>query len=144
MGWLMLTVTLGDLVIHDHPNLGDYWLDEEGITWPGFPVRRRLAPESEELDGDLLLGFARGSGQMSLTVYTHGSTLAEVRANMLALEAATYQYEFEVTISLTGMADEVYQAMPALPLWGDMDSGEVRALMVDGQLVIPLNPPVVP
>jgi hypothetical protein len=140
---MSLTVTIGDLVIHDHPNKGAYWIPEDGITWPGFPVRRQLAPESEELDGDLVMGFTRGSGQMGLTVYTHGSTLSDVRANMLALEAETYKLDYTVTISLTGLADEVYDAMPTLPLWGDMEAGEVEALMIDGQLVIPLNPPVV-
>lgn len=140
---MSLTVTIGSIVIHDHPNKGAYWLDEEGITWPGFPVRRELAPESTELDGDLVLGFTRGSGQITVPVYTHGATLADVRANMLALEAECLQISYDLTISITGMDDETFEAMPAAPLWGEIDPGEVRALMVDGSIVIPLNPPVV-
>lgn len=140
---MSLTITIGSIVLRDHPDKGAYWLDEKDVTWPAFTVRRRLAPESNELDGDLVLGFTRGSGQITVPVYTHGSTLAEVRANMLALEAECLQLSYDVTISITGMDDETYEAQPAAPLWGELDSGEVEALMVDGSIVIPLNPPVV-
>lgn len=139
---------LGDLVIDGNftassPNGGKYHLTEENCTWPSFSMRREYGPDSKDLDGRLVLGAVRDEGQMTLGLEVHRQTTTDVALSVAELEAAFSQLVYDLTVVIDGVTIGTYEAHAELPQWGELDSGKVRAKIVAGSIVIPLNPPVV-
>lgn len=142
---MSLSVTISrsgdDLVIYDHPSSGTYWINEDGITWPSFPMRRTYLPDSEVQGGKSMRAATLDEGQTSLTIYVHADTLANLLTAMEALEAATRQFSYTLTVTLDGSTSRSWTAKPESPAWGTLDSGEVKARMTHATITIPLNPP---
>lgn len=140
---MSLAVTISrdgaDLVIYDHPNKGDFWVTEDGLTWPSFTMRRSYAPDSEAIGGKQLLRAVSDAGQTSLVIYAHADTTTALVALMDELEAATSQFGYDLTITLDGFT-RTWPADAELPQWGQLDSGKARALMTTATITIPLNP----
>jgi hypothetical protein len=141
------SLSLGALVIDGNPtatspNGGKYHLTEEACTWPSFSMRRRYAPDSEELDGKQVLGAVKDEGQMTLKFIAHRVTTADLAASVAELEAAFSQLSYNLTVVIDGVTIGTFEAHSELPQWGELDSGKVRAKLVTGTVVVPLNPVV--
>ena len=141
---MSLSVTIArdgaDLVIGDHPNDGAFWIPEDGITWPSFPMRRTYIPDSEAQGGRSHRAAVPDEGQTSLRVYVHADTLVGLLAAMDELEAATSQFTYDLTVTVDGSMSRTWPAKSELPQWGEFRSGMVRAKMIVGTITIPLNP----
>jgi hypothetical protein len=141
---LSLTITraalsLPDLVVGDHPGDGSLYVTEDGVGSVGWDFRRTYAPESGWQSGKSLLAAAREASTLPLTVYAHATTSANLATAKATLEAAAAQWAYAVTVTVDGVS-ETYNAEPAIPQWGGLDSGMVRAHLARCQLVIPVNP----
>jgi hypothetical protein len=139
-----LSVTISrdgaDLVIGDHPNDGAFWIPEDGITWPSFAMRRTYVPDSAEIGGRHHRAAVPDEGQVSLTVYVHATTLALLLTAMDELEAATSQFDYDLTVTVDGSMTRTWRAKSELPQWGQFDSGKTKAKLISGTITIPLNP----
>lgn len=133
------SLSLADLTIGTSPT-DDFWLPEDGISWPHFGRRKDRAPVSRYVDGPgALLSRVADAGTFPLAVYATGDTDAEVVANMAVLQAAVDQWTYDLTL-VTGSASQAFTAECADDeiAWGDIDSGMVRARIARGSVVIPL------
>ena len=141
---MSLSVTIAregtDLVIGDHPGDGAFWIPEDGITWPSFPMRRTYIPDSEAQGGRHHRAAVLDEGQVTLAVYVHATTLTALLAAMDELEAATSQFSYDFTILVDGSMTRTWPAKAENPLWGEFKSGMVKAKMIRGTITIPLNP----
>ena len=135
---------LDPLVIDNNPFGTDFHLPSDGIGRPNFSLRKAYAPASEIMAGAQLLGVVSDVGSLPLRIYAHGTTTADLYANMAVLEAALggqwAGYEFTQTID--GVA-RTYWADPELPTWGPVDSGEVAAFIAICTVTVPLQPGLV-
>lgn len=124
------------------PNGGKFHLAEDGCTWPSFSIRRKYAPDSDDVPGRLLVGAVRDAGQMTLAVDVHQSSTASIKTAAAELEAAFSQLFYNLTLTVDGVEIGTWQAQAELPQWGSLDSGQVRGKILKGTIVIPLNPAV--
>lgn len=140
-----LQVTFGrdgaDLVVPNYLAVtsAGFWVPENGITWPSFPMRRTYAPESEAIGGRTLKAAVPDQGQTSLRIYARAATTTALVVLMDELEAATSQFQYDFTLGLFGFS-RTWRADSELPQWGEIDSGEARSKIIAGTITIPLNP----
>lgn len=142
--WAGATLALSPLVIDSDPNSGAYHLTEEDQTWPNFPMRRTYAPSSEVISGQSLKAATPDLGQIGLRISAHAANWTDLLAARNALADCTSQFTYSLTLEVyDGAWIEVgtYEAHSELPLWGAVDSGEVKAKLNDATITIPLNPP---
>lgn len=132
--------SLDDLVITANPGDEDFWIDESGFGRPQFAWRKTHAPESEVFPGQSLLSAVMDQSAIPCAIYAHADTSAELDALQTELEEALGQFVFTVTQTIDGVAKS-YTAECNAPVWGNVDSGEVRAHLVRAVVVIPVNPP---
>jgi len=141
---MSLSVTISrtgaDLVINDHPDDGAFWIPEDGITWPSFPMRRTYIPDSEAQGGRSHRAAVPDEGQTTLTVYVKAASLTALLAAMDELEAATSQFTYDLTVTVDGTMSRTWPAKAELPQWGEFRSDMTRAKMIRGTITIPLNP----
>ena len=133
------SLSLADLVITNDPYAGNYHLPEDGLERPGFSMRRTYAPDSAYFPGRTLLAAVADASTLPVVIYTHAASAALLAAARAALEAATSQFAYDVTLSVDGQS-QTWLADPELPQWGPVDSGLVRAHIEVARLVIPINP----
>ena len=131
------SLSLADLVITNDPT-ADITLLEEGFARPGFTMRRTYAPDSAWVGGRQLLAAVVDASTLPLVFNINGSSAANAEALIDEVEAAVTQFAYDVTLSIDGQA-HTWLADPELPSW-TADSGMVRAHMVRGSVVIPVNP----
>lgn len=137
------SLSLSTLTITGTPG-GDFWLAQEGISWPRFPRQKDRAPSVRYLDGPgALLARTRGLGTFPLTVYAGGDTTAGVIANQDVIQAALDQWSFSLTLSIDS-EDRTYTAecVDDEIDWGGIDPGMVRARICRGTVAVPLYPGV--
>lgn len=130
-----------DLVIPDYldVNASGFWIPEDGLVWPSFPMRRTYAPQSKDIGGQQLLGAVPDSGQTSLRVYARAATTTALVALMDEFEAASSQFQYDFTIGLLGFS-RTWLADAELPQWGQINAGEAKSKIIAGTITIPLNP----
>lgn len=131
-------LSLPDLVVGDHPGDG-LWISEDGVGAVGWDFRRTYAPDSGWFSGKGLLAAVREASTLPLTVYAQAASSAALDALKAELETAAAQWSYTATVTVDGIAT-TYNCEPAIPQWGSVDSGMVRAHMARCQLVIPVNP----
>jgi len=134
-------LSLPDLVIDGDPFGVDFHLPEDGIGRANFALRKTYAPDSELFGGKQLLSFVRDLGSVSLRIYAHGTSTADLEANRAALDAAFSQWAYELTLTVDGVA-QTFWADPELPTWEPLDSGMAGAFMAVASVVVPLQPGV--
>lgn len=138
---MILSVTFerpgSDLTITNDPT-ASITLLEEGFGRPTFTIRRTYAPDSAWVGGKELLSKVSDAGTLPLSFNINGTSAANVEALIAEVEAATSQFAYTLTASIDGQA-HFWAADPELPTWS-ADSGMVRAHIVRGSIVIPLNP----
>lgn len=132
-------LSLPDLTIGDHPGDGSLYLNEDGVGAVGWDFRRSYAPDSGWFSGKGLLAAVRDASTLPLTIYAHAASSAALDAARAELGAAAAQWSYTVTVTVDGIAT-AYNCEPAIPQWGPVDSGMVRARLARCQLVIPVNP----
>lgn len=132
-------LSLPDLTIADNPFAASLWVPEDGVGAVGWDFRRTYAPDSGWQGGKGLLAAVREASTLPLTIYATAATSAALATVKDSLEAAAAQWSYTVTVTVDGVS-ESYNCEPAIPQWGPVDSGMVRAHMARCQLVIPVNP----
>jgi hypothetical protein len=132
-------LSLPDLVVGDHPGNGSLYVTEDGVGAVGWDFRRTYAPDSGWMSGKGLLAAVREASTLPLTIYAHAATSAALGSTKAELEAVAAQWSYTATVTVDGVS-EVYNCEPAIPQWGSLDSGMIRAHLARCQLVIPVNP----
>jgi hypothetical protein len=132
-------LSLPDLVITGDSTGADFHLPEDGIGRPNFAMRRGYAPTSRLISGQQLLSAVADVGSLSLRIYAHGTSTADLDVNRAALTAALTQWAFQLTLTVDGSA-ETYWCDPEFPTWGPVDSGEVAAFMSIATITVPVQP----
>ena len=133
----MLSLTLGTLVIANDPSDG-LWLDEDGLSWPEKRWSRTSA-SSRWTHGSVQTNARLEQTAVSATVYAQGATHAALRAKQAELEAAAFEWSFDLTITEDGQA-VTYAADCADVTWSDADSGMAGAHLARAVLTIPVHP----
>jgi len=104
-------------------------------------VRVAYAPESNYMHGKLPLAAVADAGGLGLVVYAHAASSAALAVVKTELAAALAQWRFEVTTNVDGVLTTYESIAPAIPFWGQVDSGMVAAHMAKCSVTIPVNPP---
>lgn len=133
------SLELPPLVLGSDPFVAPLYLPEDAVTWPEWSIRRTYAPESAWLAGTALLAAVREASTLPLVVYARGETTAALEAAKRTLEAATSQWDYDITLTVDGVATS-WRADPELPTWGLVDAGMVRAGLARGAVTVPINP----
>lgn len=133
-------LALDPLVIDADPSTGIAHLTEENCSWPNFSIRRGMAPDANTIGGSAQLAATIGQGSIALGLIAHGDDMTETFASMEELAAATSQFTYDLTLEVGGVDIGTFPAFAELPLWGALDSGNVRAALNEATIVIPLNP----
>lgn len=126
-----------DLTITNDPT-ATITLLEDGFGRPGFTIRRTYAPDSAWVGGRQLLASVADAGSLPLAFNIRASSASALEALVTEVEAATSQFAYDLTINIDGQT-RTWAADPELPSWF-ADSGMVKAHMVRGSIVVPLNP----
>jgi hypothetical protein len=134
-------LALAALVITNDPYAGDFHIPEDGITEPEFPMRVAYAPESVYMPGKLPLAAAVDAGGLALIIYAHAASSAALTTAKAVLAAALGQWRFDITTDVDGEQITYESICPAVPSWGQVDSGMVAAHMARCSVTIPVNPP---
>lgn len=129
----------GDLVITNDPAASNFHIPEGGLAFPDFAFRYNFAPDSPDSPGKQLLGAVLDAGTLPVKVYVHAGTTAALNTARRALEAALSQWTYTVAIEVDGES-ETYDAFPAWPTWGAVDSGLVKQHMAIATVTIQVNP----
>lgn len=127
-----------DLTIGDAFVTGGMWIPENGLGRPGKGWRRKYADEGL-YHGDLLVGATLEQATLPLRVYCHAANTAALEVLQEELEDAVAQLTYTTTVTIDGSA-KVWLSDPADIGWGDVDSGEVRGVIVPAALTIPVYP----
>src|SRR5690349_25051354 len=120
------SLSLSTLTIGTSPT-DDFWLPEDGISWPHFGRRKDRAPASRYIAGPgALLARVADQGTFPLSFYATGDTTAEVETNMAALQAAVDQWTYDLTLPVDGAAQSFTAGCADEEIaWGDIGSGVV-------------------
>jgi hypothetical protein len=134
------SLSLPDLVISDDG--ATYRLTEDGVGYVVQSVRVTTAPDSADVDGSEIIGFAREATSLSLEFHVIGASSAAVAASVAALEAAFYRLEYDVTRTVDGVSTTWSGGPCALrPKRGAVDSGVVAAHFDTFAVTIPFPNP---
>ena len=79
-----------------------------GFREPAKQMRRRVAPPSAFLHGDVVLGFAYDQANLAFEVMPIGATEAQAKAALAELELAIARLQFEVTVTVGDASGLVY------------------------------------
>lgn len=135
-------LSLADLVIGAPSPSSDFWIPEEGISYPKFARRKTRAPGPPHIDGPgALLARVSDIGLFPLTVYAGADTDEALWDAREALQAAVDQWSYDLTLEV-GDATRTFTAecVDDEIDWGEIDSGMVRARICRGSIAIPLYP----
>lgn len=131
-------LTLSPLVVGAYSSTATYFLAADGISRPGFTMRRTYAPDGD-IAGKQLLSAVADQGPIQLNIYVQADTTADLQTAIDDLEAASTQWSYDLTVTIDGVA-RTYQADPEFPQWGQVDAGMVRAFMAHASITVPVNP----
>lgn len=112
-----------------------------GYREPARQMRRRTAPPSDFVHGEVTLGWSYQQSILSFDVAAFGATEAQAKAAIAELEAALGRLQFEVTVevgdapALTWTCD----AGEAIPI-GDRTYANLRAAEPSWSVAIPCYP----
>lgn len=131
---------LPDLTITNYPSdSAPWWLPEDGLTEPEYPADVLYAPVSDYYPGSAPLAAKLGIGTLNLNVYvkaTPSVTLAQAKA---VINAAAMQFTYPIQLAINGEI-QTGTAVFAVPQWGPVDAGMVRAGIARAEITIPINP----
>ena len=116
-----------------------YTIAEGGLAFPDFDMRLTYAPDSDDVAGAVLIGYALGVGTLPLTLDVRGSSLADMQTKRRALEAAFSQAGETITLTI-GTQTETYPMFPTWPKWGAVNSGALEQFIATATLAVPVNP----
>lgn len=120
---------------------GTYSLTRDGLGRPAITARSTYAEDSSDVAGSLLTQAVKEMSSLPLEVLVQAATSADLDAAISALDAALWQFSYQVTVTVDGVA-KVYNCGPAAwaPSSGKVDHG-LAAQFVDVLTVtIPVQP----
>lgn len=120
------------------PEGGNFWIPANSLSRPAFDMRRKYSPETVWCPPELLAAVVESS-LLPLSVMVQADSPSELADRMAELEAATSQFEYNVTLGIDGIS-KTWQADPTLPAWGTVNHLLQSHNMVRGVLQIPVNP----
>ena len=129
--------TPSNLTIDTSP-LSDFWLPEDGLGRPGRGWRRQYADEGL-YHGSLLVGATLEQTTLPMRVNVHAASTSALEALQEELEDVLSQFTYTSTVTIDGVA-KIWNSDPADIAWGDVDSGEVKAFLVQAAVTIPVYP----
>ena len=130
-------LSLPDLVITNAPQANG--LHIEGVTEPTFDVVYHRADAEMFANGRPLLGATLDVGTLPVRFVAQAPTYAGVESLKAELGAALWQFYFTVTLTVAG-SSRSWVADPSVPVWGDLQAGDVAACIAAASVSIPLNP----
>lgn len=130
-------LTLADLVISGDASSG-LWIPEEGFVRPEKRWNRSTA-SSRWTHGDVQTGARLEHATLQFTVYARGTSAADLMAKRNEVEAAFFQWVYDLTVSEDGQA-VTYTADCADVSWGEADSQMAGAFMARAVLTVPVHP----
>ena len=134
---VVISRTPSNLTIDTTP-LSDFWLPENGLARPPRGWRRRYADDGL-YHGSLLTQATLEQTTLPMRVNVHAASTAALEALQEELEDAVSQFTYTTTVTIDGVA-KIWNSDPADLAWGDVDSGEVKAFLVQAALTIPVYP----
>lgn len=132
------SLSLSALVINDYPGAG-LWLPEDALQRPAKAQRLTYAADSPFVHGSLLTSAVLLQSSLPMSVKAGAATTAALEDLMDELEAALFQFTYDVTVTVDG-SPRVWRADPADIGWGTIDSGEVAARIATASVTIPVYP----
>lgn len=130
-------LSLPALVIGNNPADG-LWLPEEGVGRAAKVWRRRTV-SSPFIHGTVQTGAVLEQASLPYTIYAGGASTAALRAKQDELEAALFQWIFDLTVTEDGAAT-TFECDCADVSWNEFDSGMTRAHMARATVTIPCYP----
>lgn len=128
------------LVISDDGTV--FRLTEEGVGYVVQSVRVSTMPDSADVDGSEVIGFAREATGLPLEFHVFGATSAAVAASVAELEDALYRLDYPVTRTVDGVAKTWSGGPCALkPSRNSVDSAVVAAHFDTFTVTIPFPNP---
>lgn len=79
-------------------------LTEEGVGYVVQSVRVTTAPDSINVDGSEVTGFARNATGLAVEFHVFGASSAAVAASVAELEEAFYRLDYPVTRTVDGVS----------------------------------------
>lgn len=131
-------LSLGALTIDDQPKSVGLWIPEDGLGRVGKSWRRRTV-SSPFINGSVQVGAVLDDGSIPLALYAQAATTAALRTLQDEVEAALFQWSFDLTIAEDGQAD-TYSCDCADVAWNAYDSGMTRAHLARATVTIPCYP----
>jgi hypothetical protein len=112
-----------------------------GFREPAKRMRRRVAPPSDFLHGDVVLGFAYDQSLLVFDVLPFNATEAQAKTALVELEAAIARLQFEVTVTVGDADPLVYlcDAGEAVPV-GDRSWVDLQYVRPKWSVEIPCYP----
>lgn len=134
------SLSLAPLVITGSAPAGDgFFLTMGGLAEPAFDVRATYAPDSAYVAGSQLLAAVLTASTLPLGIGVKATTHAGLDTLKTELSNATWQFDYEVTLDVEGVTT-TWDAGPCWPVWGQLTSGLVTAVLALANVVIPVNP----
>ena len=108
------SLSLSPLVIDDNP-ASTYRIAQGGLSRPTITPRETNAPDSRYFEGTELLAVTREQTRVPVKVIVQGASWAAVESAVDALDAAVWQFMYDVTVTVDGVAKTWY-CTPAIPV----------------------------
>lgn len=124
-------------LVFDDPASG-LWVPEDGLVWPEKRWTR-TSVSGPFVHGSVQTRATLEQATMQLTVYVSAATSAALRTLQAEVEAAFFQWVFDVTITEDGQATTC-TADCADVSWGPFDSGMTRAHLARATVTAPVYP----
>lgn len=134
------SLALSPLVISDDGAV--FRLTEKGVGYVVQSVRTTSAPDSVDVDGSEVLGFAREATALTVEFHIFGASSAAVAASLAELEDALYRLDYPVTRTVDGVASTWSGGPCAVrPARPSVDAGVVAAHFDTFAVTIPFPNP---
>lgn len=114
------------------------WVPEDGLVWPEKRWTRSAA-SSPFTHGSVQTRATLEQATMQLTVYLSAASAAALRTLKAEVEAAFFQWVYDVTVTEDGEA-VTYTADCGDVSWGPFDSGMTRAHLARATVTAPVYP----
>lgn len=119
-----------------------YRFTEDGVGYVVQSVRVSMAPDSINVDGSEVIGFAREATSLFLEFHVIGTSASDLASKVADMEDALYRLDYEVTRTVDDVADTYLGGPCALvPKRAVVDSGVLPRFFDTFTVTIPFPNP---